>query len=242
MAAAAAVLAFGASQAQAQSTSCTGINAFTSEFIQPTSLGAQTTNANLNAGEWYSLRVRFAGSGPNLFTIDVDEAGPPDPNYSGQRTTDGLLTYQVTTGAQSATRSSVGSASDAYLRLTCQYGVAAVTGLAAASGPTAGGTTVVITGTNLGGATAVTFGGVAATSFTVDSNIKITAISPAHAAGAVQVKVEAANGDSLDTASDDFTYNAPAPIPTLTEWAMILMGLVMAGLGGLTILRRRRYA
>ena len=47
---------------------------------------------------------------------------------------------------------------------------ATVTGLSPASGPTAGGTPVTITGTNFSGATAVKFGATAATLFTVSSS------------------------------------------------------------------------
>ncbi len=63
-----------------------------------------------------------------------------------------------------------------------------ITGLAPTSGPESGGTSVVITGTGFTGATAVQFGGVAATSYTVDSATQITAISPART-GAVTVTV-----------------------------------------------------
>jgi hypothetical protein len=46
------------------------------------------------------------------------------------------------------------------------------------TGPVVGGTSVVITGRNFTGATAVMFGANAATSFTVDSDTQITAVSP----------------------------------------------------------------
>jgi hypothetical protein len=63
-----------------------------------------------------------------------------------------------------------------------------VTTLAPSSGPAAGGTLVQITGTGFTGATAVSFGGTAAT-FTVQSDTSVSATAPAHAAGAVDVRV-----------------------------------------------------
>ena len=57
-----------------------------------------------------------------------------------------------------------------------------ISGLSPDHGPAAGGTTVVITGRNFTGASAVRFGTVNATSFTIDSDTQITAISPPWAA------------------------------------------------------------
>ena len=90
-----------------------------------------------------------------------------------------------------------------------------VTSLNPTSGPTAGGNSVVITGTNLTGATVVTFGGVAASSFTVDSPTQITAVVPAQAAGMVKVLVNPPGGTSVSTVADDYTYVAPPPAPTV---------------------------
>lgn len=75
-----------------------------------------------------------------------------------------------------------------------------------ASGPTAGGTSVVLTGTDFTGATAVTFGGVAAASFTVNSSTQITAVTPALAAGAKDVSVTTPYG--TDTLAASFTASA----------------------------------
>ncbi|WP_040840876.1 IPT/TIG domain-containing protein, partial [Nocardia brevicatena] len=72
------------------------------------------------------------------------------------------------------------------------YGPAPVptlTSITPTSGSAAGGTSVVLTGTNFTGATAVSFGGTPATSFTVNSSTQITAVTPAHAAGPVSVTV-----------------------------------------------------
>ncbi|MGY1982404.1 IPT/TIG domain-containing protein, partial [Nocardia gipuzkoensis] len=88
-------------------------------------------------------------------------------------------------------------------------GLPTLTSINPASGSAAGGTTVVLTGTNLTGATGVSFGGTPATSFTVNSPTQITAVAPAHAAGTVQVTVTTAVGTSNGVS---FTYIA---VPTL---------------------------
>lgn len=74
------------------------------------------------------------------------------------------------------------------------------------SGPTAGGTSVVLTGTDFTGATAVTFGGIAAASFTVDSSTQITAVTPVLTAGAKDVAVTTPYG--TDTLAASFTASA----------------------------------
>src|SRR5204862_1864276 len=71
-----------------------------------------------------------------------------------------------------------------------------VTSLAPTAGPTAAGTNVVITGTNLPAATAVKFGATDATGFVVNSAVQITATAPAGAAGTVDVTVTTAGGTS----------------------------------------------
>jgi hypothetical protein len=86
-----------------------------------------------------------------------------------------------------------------------------VTKLKPNTGPVAGGTSVSITGANLTGATAVTFGSTAATSFKVNSATSITAISPAEAAGTVDVRVTTPNGTSAISTADHFKF-----APTIT--------------------------
>ncbi|MFE6866463.1 IPT/TIG domain-containing protein [Kitasatospora sp. NPDC057692] len=86
----------------------------------------------------------------------------------------------------------------------------AVTAVAPDHGPLAGGTVVTLTGTDLTGATAVTFGGTAATAFTVDSDTRITATVPAAAtAGKADVIVTTPAGTST---AQQYTYEAPAPV------------------------------
>jgi hypothetical protein len=86
-----------------------------------------------------------------------------------------------------------------------------VTGISPASGPTAGGTAVTITGTGLGEATGVSFGGMTGT-ITADSATQITVTSPPDK-GTVDVTVTTASGTSATTAADRFTYVPPPPPP-----------------------------
>jgi plastocyanin len=78
------------------------------------------------------------------------------------------------------------------------------------SGSTSGGTQVTITGTNFTSGAGVTFGGNAATAVNVSSSTTIVATTPAHAAGAVDVKVTNADAQSA-TLTNGFTYAVPAP-------------------------------
>lgn len=115
-----------------------------------------------------------------------------------------------------------------------------VTALSPTSGVNTGGTTVTITGTGfLGttGAAGVRFGATNAASYTVSSNTQINAVSPAGATGVVNVSVTNNSQTSADTTADDFSYTVP--IPTLSEWAMILFGMLLAG-GAALMLQRRR--
>lgn len=82
-------------------------------------------------------------------------------------------------------------------------------------GSTAGGQSVTITGTNFIGVSAVAFGGVPATTFTVDSATRITAIVPARTAGPAEVTVTTV-GNSSVTRANGFTYVA-APVVTAVK-------------------------
>lgn len=94
-----------------------------------------------------------------------------------------------------------------------------VTAVSAPTGYTTGGATVLISGTNLTGLISVTFGGAAATSFEAvgGSGTAISAVVPAHAAGAVDVVVTTFGGSGTGTGV--FTYTAAAsPAYSLTLW------------------------
>ena len=107
-----------------------------------------------------------------------------------------------------------------------------VTGVSPSSGLTAGGTSVIITGTNFTGATAVKFGATNASSYTVDSDTQITATSPPGSAGTVDITVTTAAGTSATSASDQFTYLATTvTIPTATGRGDIILTTNSPGCG-----------
>ena len=82
-----------------------------------------------------------------------------------------------------------------------------------AGGSDAGGSTVDITGSGFTGATSVDFGSTPATSFTVNSNTSITAVSPASASdGPVDITVTTNGATSATSSADTFTYG-PSSAP-----------------------------
>ena len=90
-----------------------------------------------------------------------------------------------------------------------------VTGLSPTGGPTDGGTSVIITGTNFTGATAVKFGSTNATSYTVNSAAQITAASPA-GSGTVDVTVTTTGGTGTGTGLYTYTGVTTFSGPTAT--------------------------
>ncbi len=93
----------------------------------------------------------------------------------------------------------------------------AVTGVSPSSGPEAGGTSVVITGSNfISSNTQVFFGATPASNVTVVSDTTITADSPA-GTGTVDVIVTTSIGSSTATPADKFTYTVAPPPPVVTN-------------------------
>jgi hypothetical protein len=129
--------------------------------------------------------------GSNPASLSYDQRGPGYPRVLGSRADIGAYEYTATPSAP------------------------VVATVSPATGSTAGGTTVTITGSNLAGATAVKFGGVAAT-IQSSSATQVVVLSPVGAVGGVDVTVTTANGTSAATSADRFTYTAAAQLPTVT--------------------------
>jgi hypothetical protein len=148
--------------------------------------------------------VFFGGVAATSFTVNsatsITATSPAD--YAG--------TYDVTVATYAGT--SAPSAGDQFTDTLAT--TPAVTGLGTTTGPTGGGTSVAITGNYFTGATAVLFGNVAATSFTVNSDTSITATSPPQAAGTVDVTVTTYAGTSAAVSADQFIYTSVVPAVT----------------------------
>ncbi|GGI78440.1 Lcl C-terminal domain-containing protein [Legionella impletisoli] len=96
------------------------------------------------------------------------------------------------------------------------------------SGSAAGGTGVILTGTGLSGTTGVTFGGTAAIGVNVVNSTTVTAVTPAHAAGVVDVVITTTNGDS--TLANGYTYLPTAVGQSSNGGTIACLGAVIPNL------------
>ena len=132
-------------------------------------------------------------------------------------------------GIATLTLSSVVSAS-ADIRPVAQGCFApTITSVAPTSGPTSGGTSVTITGTNFFAPATVTFGGVAATNVVVVNATTITANTPPSATtGPVDVVVNTTcSFAGPGTLPNGFTYVA-ATVPALSPLGLAALAAVLA--------------
>ncbi|MFJ5221222.1 IPT/TIG domain-containing protein [Streptomyces sp. NPDC088354] len=162
---------------------------------QPTAVAAAPalTSAVPNTGPAAGGNtVILTGSGFTGITA-VRFGANPALGYTVNSSTQITAVAPAGSGAVAVTVTAPGGTSNA---VTYTYAVVPVlTSVSPSGGPASGGTTVVLTGTDLGGATAVRFGSTAATSYTVNSPTQITAVAPA-GSGAVPVTVTTPGGTS----------------------------------------------
>ncbi len=114
----------------------------------------------------------------------------------------GTLTLDVT-----VTASGCSDSDSANVTVTSAPPSVTVTSVNPSSGPSLGGTNVTISGTGFNAGATVTFGGSAATNVVRVDSTTITAETPAHPAGAVDVVVTNTNATS-GTLTNGFTYTA----------------------------------
>ena len=105
--------------------------------------------------------------------------------------------------------------------------------IAPTSTTTAGGAALTLTGSGFSAGATVSLGGTAASSVVVASGTSITAVAPPHAAGAVDVVVTNADGQSARL-NGGFTYTAPAPPPPPPA-AVVVVTITSAGTSPSTV-------
>jgi len=180
-------------------TDATGSNAF-NYGSGPTLTSISPVSGAISGGTLVTLKganlanatsVTFGGIPATNFTRF--DAGNQITANTPSTTTPGLVNPLIITPAGSVTNASVGYT---------YYGSPVITSVSPSGGSIAGNTFVTITGTSFVGASQVTFDGIQATNFTYISDTKITANTPAHAAGVVNVLVAATGGTGTST----YTY------------------------------------
>jgi alpha-tubulin suppressor-like RCC1 family protein len=156
----------------------------------PTAGGNTVTISGANFEEVSS--VKFGATAASSFTVEspttITATVPPGT---------GFVNVTVTTPA--------GASSPSLANRYTYLKVPTVTKVLPKTGPTEGGTSVTITGTELSTATSVSFGGVSA-SFKVNSTTSITATAPAESAALVDITVTTAGGTSAKSAKDHYSY------------------------------------
>ncbi len=152
-----------------------------------------------------------AAGGVARYEWQFNEAGAPGAPVE---TTSPTLTHTFSTGGTYTVALSVFAAdgASAGAAQSVSVGLAPlpkVSRVAPASGAAAGATSVTITGTGFTGASAVSFGAVAASSFTLNSSTSVTAVSPAESSGTVDIRVTTPAGTSAALTADHFRFLAP---------------------------------
>lgn len=194
-------------------------------------VSAATITPSASTVTWKGLKPAsvFSDTGAPTWTLQLDYAqdwSDPDSlsrylhDHTGQTKTviitpvDGsgasfTLDVIITPGAIGGAVDQVATASvtlgvDGEPQLTLAAAVPVVAGLAPATGGTAGGTLVKISGRGFTGATDVDFGANPATAYEISGDSVIYAIAPAGSAGTVAVEVTNPTGVSIVTAA--YTY------------------------------------
>ncbi len=180
-----------------------------SQVITLTNSGRQDLNWTANKGnaDWLTLDLsqgRIPPGGSQTSNVRADTTLLTAGRYSAN------ITFSSNGGEASVSAVLIVTGGQA------APGVSVVSSISPTSGPAAGGTTVTITGSGFTGASKVLFGTVAASSFTVNSDTQITAVSPV-GSGTVHVTVITSAGTSVTSNADQFTYQVVPPVPTITS-------------------------
>ena len=172
----------------------------TMSYIDPTSGPVAGGNTVIIGGAYFigATAVMFGNTAASSFTVEsFNQIRAVAPAHAA-----GTVVVRVTTP-----RGTSPQAPSLDYDYTYTTGLPTVSFLIPYSGTTASGDQVDIRGTDLTDATAVMFGDTAASSFTILDDGAIRAVTPAHAAGTVEVRVTTPNGTSVPNSPYDvYTY------------------------------------
>ncbi|KAJ5613420.1 hypothetical protein N7510_006614 [Penicillium lagena] len=211
------VLVTGPGGTSAASTTYTYTVAPVVSSVSPSSGPAAGGNTVTIGGSGFAnaTSVRFGSTAATSFTVVsstvVNAVVPPGPGAGG-------IVSVFVTGLGGTSAASTTYTYNATPTPT-------ITGLTPSSGPVSGGNTVTIMGSNLNGATEVTFAGTPATSFTISSPTQVNAVAPSGTVGTAPVVVITPAGT---TAGFGYTFIAlPAPMAVFPTTGVIAGGEIV---------------
>ena len=172
-----------------------------------------TSTAGIDYGQLSATGAATLG-GTLTFATEGGYLPPIGTEYTIVKAASIAGTFATVNGTQLPNRKYVLSYTSTSVTATVTAVPPTVTKVEPIEGPTTGGTSVTIMGTELINATGVSFGSTAATSYTINSSTQITATAPAGSAGTVDVTVATPGGTSTANPSDQYTY---VPAPTVTK-------------------------
>jgi hypothetical protein len=185
---------------------------------RPTVTGVVPSSGPESGGTAVTISGSDFSTSPGGTTVDFGPVAATEVSCSSSTTctaTSPAGTGTVDVTATVAGGTSLGSPADQFTYIPAPV----VTAVSPSSGPIAGGTQVTISGSGFTGATAVDFGSVPATTFSVASDASITATAPAGSApGVLDVTVTAPGGESATSPEDQFSYSlagAYHPLPPI---------------------------
>lgn len=162
--------------------------------------------------------IYFSSTGPQTLRVQVRE--------------DGMMIDQIALSPLAHLNTSPGALTNDSTILYESYGLSVTTigGVMPNFGTTAGGTSLIISGTGFTSGASVRLGGALATSVQVDSPTSIRMVTPNHPAGVVDVVVTNADGRSA-TLLGGFTYVVPNQPPQVSITASTTSGIAPAMVG-----------
>jgi phosphatidylinositol-3-phosphatase len=164
-----------------------------------------------------SVDTDTAGGGGHIVTLVISpRAKPGYQSTTFYQHQNALRTVAEALGLNSFPGASATAQSMAEFFDTSTSPVPTVSSLIPTSGPISGGTAVTISGSGFANGATVMFGGVPATGVVVANGATINAVTPSHAAGAVNITVTNTNGMS-GTLANGFTYTSTTETVLLSD-------------------------